>query len=86
MRSVIPDSAGYQPEYRNTIYNNYGSRVLPPDSTANYQRSIYYLDKAGKLPAVQRSENYYPCALWHSVKLHEPAALQRKHAFIAMRP
>jgi signal transduction histidine kinase len=61
----------YQPEYLATVYNNYGSLLSSlPDSAANYQRSIYYLDKAEQIARQFNDLKIITCVLCNKAKLY----------------
>jgi signal transduction histidine kinase len=61
----------HQPEYLATIYNNYGSLLSSlPDSAANYQRSVYYLDKAEHIARQFNDLKIITCVLCNKAKLY----------------
>ncbi len=68
---AIEVAGKYQPEYLATVYNNYGSLLSSlPDSAANYQRSVYYLDKAEQIARQFNDLKIITCVLCNKAKLY----------------
>ncbi len=68
---AIPIAGKYSPEYLATLYNNYGAMLSSlPDSTADYERSIYYLDKADVIARQFNDLKIITCVLCNKAKLY----------------